>query len=371
MKPLSLFCLTRGGLALARLLGEGLGGAELHLPQRLAPEACFSYGEVHPFRTLGEACWHGFAKSSGLIFIMAAGIVVRTLGPLLKDKRREPGVVVVDERGAYAISLLGGHRGGGNALAKRVASLTGGRAVITTASEVRGTLALDVMAERFGLVPEDGLTLRRVSLALVEGENVGFWAEAEIAPYLKGELESRKGVILHGTLEGLLSSGLKTLVLITDGFPSLNPPQERNFLYLRPRWLAVGVGCRKGVSAREVQAAVMGTLKERNLSPLSIRCLSSLDLKAHEEGLVAFSLAAELPIEYHSREAINGVKSIPNPSRLVREKVGVRGVCEPAALLSAPGGSLICPKRKWGRVTVAVARAPFLLSGSAPAPQNT
>ncbi|MFQ6111868.1 MAG: cobalamin biosynthesis central domain-containing protein, partial [Nitrospinota bacterium] len=189
MKRVSLFCLTRGGLALARLLGEGLGGGELHLPERLAPEASFPFGEVHPFRTLGEACREAFTRSSGLIFIMAAGIVVRSLAPLLKDKRREPGVVVVDEGGAYAISLLGGHRGGGNALAGRVASLTGGRAVVTTGSEVRGTLALDLLAERFGLTPEDSLALRRASMALVEGEKVAFWAEDEIAPYLKKEIE--------------------------------------------------------------------------------------------------------------------------------------------------------------------------------------
>src|SRR5208283_281835 len=102
----------------------------------------------------------------GLIFIMAAGIVVRTIALLLKDKRTDPGVVVLDEKGQFAISLLSGHLGGANALAAEIAEFMGGKAVITTASDVNDMPSLDLWAQQqdltideWGLLPHAGTRL--------------------------------------------------------------------------------------------------------------------------------------------------------------------------------------------------------------------
>jgi cobalt-precorrin 5A hydrolase len=88
-----------------------------------------------------------FQAGRPLVCIMALGIVVRILGPLAKDKKTEPPVVVVDEAGRFAISVLGGHEGGANELANQVAQAIGAMPVITTASEVLG-LVLGVGCRR-------------------------------------------------------------------------------------------------------------------------------------------------------------------------------------------------------------------------------
>ena len=68
---------------------------------------------------------------------MAAGIVVRGISPYLQGKDTDPAVVVVDEAGRFAVSLLSGHLGGANEL-PGVATVLGGTAVITTATDVTG-----------------------------------------------------------------------------------------------------------------------------------------------------------------------------------------------------------------------------------------
>lgn len=83
-------------------------------------------------------------KSRALIFIMATGIVIRTIAPLIKDKRTDPAIIVLDERGRFAISLLCGHSGGANDIAKEIADFLGGEAVITTAYDRPKNLVIGI-----------------------------------------------------------------------------------------------------------------------------------------------------------------------------------------------------------------------------------
>ena len=83
------------------------------------------------------------------VFIGAMGICVRTISPYIKDKHEDPAVVCVDSMGINAISVLSGHIGGANDLAREVAVLIGAREVITTQSDNAGLWALDTFAERF------------------------------------------------------------------------------------------------------------------------------------------------------------------------------------------------------------------------------
>lgn len=76
-----------------------------------------------------------FSEFDGIVFCMATGIVVRVIAPYIKDKYTDPAVVVVDEDGRFAISLLSGHEGGANSLAIQVANSLGAEPVVTTASE--------------------------------------------------------------------------------------------------------------------------------------------------------------------------------------------------------------------------------------------
>ena len=130
------FYITAQGRGLAESLSLGFPGAAL-------------------LRFSGGAVADHWKTGAGLVFIMAAGIVVRTIAPLLTDKRTDPAVIVLDEKGRHAISLVGGHVAGANALAAQVARLCGGDAIITTASDVNGLPAIDLWAKTQGFVPED------------------------------------------------------------------------------------------------------------------------------------------------------------------------------------------------------------------------
>ncbi|MDQ7978955.1 cobalamin biosynthesis protein [Paraburkholderia sp. SARCC-3016] len=123
--------------------------------------------------------------------------------------------------------------------------------------------------------------------------------------------------------------------------------------------LVVGIGCKRGASVEQIDAAVRGALGPHAID--DVRAVATVDIKAHEAGIAGFCARHALPLHAFSREQIAhgpslsmGQTSAPSPA--VRAHVGVDGVCEPCALLAAPQGRLIAPKRVFeGGVTVAIA----------------
>lgn len=110
-----------------------------------------------------------------LVFIGAAGIAIRAIAPFVKDKFTDPPVIVLDEKGTFAIPLLSGHVGGGVTLAKVLAEYTGGRAVITTATDVQKKFAADVFAMENGLIITDREEAKKISAGILEKKNTGIF----------------------------------------------------------------------------------------------------------------------------------------------------------------------------------------------------
>jgi len=134
--------ISEAGLRLAEKLKCASADFHIWALDKLEAEDCDRFASV------GAAVADLFQLTNGFVFIMAAGIAARTLAPHLKDKSADPGAVVVDEAGDYAISLIGGHEGGANALAYRVAAAIGATAVISTGSEVRKALTIGIGCRR-------------------------------------------------------------------------------------------------------------------------------------------------------------------------------------------------------------------------------
>ena len=103
------------------------------------------------FGHISEVFPSAWRECDSIVCIMGCGIAVRMVSPLLEDKSADPAVVVVDQDGRFAISLVSGHIGGANELARKVASITGGQAVITTASDLQDKPAIDLAAKSAGL----------------------------------------------------------------------------------------------------------------------------------------------------------------------------------------------------------------------------
>ncbi len=286
----------------------------------------------------------------GFVCIMATGIVVRAIAPLLQGKTSDPCVVVLDEKGRHVVSLLSGHLGGGNDLARRVAALSGGEAVITTASDTLGLVPLDLWARAQNLVCESTAGLTQASAKLVNSGSLRIFSEVAIASLPQGLVEVPGPELADIVVSPRLGDYGTTVVF-------------------RPKNLVVGVGCNRGVPVEELRQACEELFAEQGLSQLSIRNLASIDLKNDEDGLLAFAQEHGWRIDFFSKEELNRVECVA-VSEAALLAVGAIGVAEPAALLSAQSNDLLVGKRKWRNVTMAVARVNCTLSEQDPALQN-
>jgi cobalt-precorrin 5A hydrolase len=156
------------------------GGAKLG--QRIAlayPEQVDLYLSPlnQPLKQLTERL---FPQYQGIVFIMALGIVVRTIAPFLQDKRKDPAVVCLDEAGSFVISVASGHLGGANKLTIQLAELLSAAPVITTATDVQGKIAFDVLAVEQDLLIEPFENLRLLNSALVNGEKIGLISQSQL-----------------------------------------------------------------------------------------------------------------------------------------------------------------------------------------------
>jgi len=350
----AIVTLTRGGTALGRRLRGLLPGAVLYAPERFLAAGEPAGDVIACDTSIRQTLQSAFQAHEALICIMATGIVVRELAPFLRSKHADPAVVVLDERGRHAISLLGGHRGGANELARRVATLLGGTAVLTTSSDVQELPAIDLLAVERGWTPGRTAQMTAVSAALVNGETVGWYQDAGDDDWLPEPPPAN--VVRFDSLEELVTAGPPAALLVTyrcvsqavvDAIPRM--------VVFHPRCLVVGVGCNRGTAAAEIDAALAQTLADAELEPRSVSGIATIADKADEVGLRAAADARAWPLSVFTRDEIRAAGAAPNPSPWAQRELGVPGVAEPAAVLGAAGGRLLVEKRKFPNVTVAVA----------------
>lgn len=354
-----ILALTPDGMALGgrvqRLLQSTGANVTLWLHRTLlTAENCCSGGDTAAakgFDSLSPVIKQAFECNIDLVCIMAAGIVVRSIAPFIKGKDQDPAVVVMDEAGRFVISLLSGHIGGANDLAMKVAGLINATPVITTASDVKGLPALDVLAQKAGLVIEDLKAVKRVQSALLRHKPVYVLNE------LGGISESLRAYGLDNLhfLDNLPVVGHETGIYA--GFRTM--PHLKNWLMLRPKELAVGVGCNRGTEAGEILSAIKKIFERFEFSLTCIKTFASIDAKQDETGLLEAANKLRVEIVWYSKEQLKEIKT-PNPSSTVERHMGVASVCEAAALLTARNAGhmnarLLIPKQKAGNVTVAVA----------------
>jgi len=336
MNEPAIVALTPHGLELGRRIATALAGSEvlaIHDGTRTRLQELFDAGRP-------------------LICIMALGIVVRILGSLAQNKETDPPVVVVDEAGQFAISVLGGHAGGANALAKQVARALGAIPVITTASDALGLPPLDLIGRDWGWKIERPENLKRVAAAAVRGETVGVYQDVGRTDWWQAfgdwpaTFQRLKFWPPQGYWAGLLAIS-DLLLPAFDLYPTV---------VYRPPTLVLGVGCRRGTPCAEIEEMFQAVCREQGFSPLSLAAIGTATLKADEPGLVDFAGRHGVPLRSFAVAELACVPNLPTPSEMVRHKIGTPGVAEPAALLAAPGGRLVTPKVKAARVTMALAR---------------
>ncbi len=282
--------------------------------------------------------WQSF---DALICIMASGIVIRAIARLVRDKKTDPAVIVMDQKGNYVIPLLSGHLGGANALAEEIATITGGTAVITTASDITRNTALDIWIRDNGLRAANPGVLPRLMGKLVDDGTVAIFSDSGLPP------------LPHDIVQ--VDSPDTADILVTQSSDTKGYCQDDK-LVLHPPVLVAGIGCNRGTPEEKISEAVEKTCSDKGLSPLCIFRIASIDLKADEKGLLEFSRRAKAQICLYSADELNRIGQA-GYSDIVFKATGARGVCEPAAVLASGNGPLLVEKRKWKDVTTAIARA--------------
>ncbi|MEW1589721.1 precorrin-3B C(17)-methyltransferase [Micromonospora vinacea] len=302
--------------------------------------AAWPHARLVQGETVADALRTAWADCDAVIAFLATGAVVRIVAPLLDDKRTDPAVVVVDEAARHAVALLGGHAGGANALAERVAAVLDARPVITTATDAVDLPGLDTLGW-----PVQG-AVAAVSRAILDGEPVGLVADADWPlPALPPNVRA--------TDEDPTDDGYR--LLVTD---RVVPLDERTAV-LRPPSLVAGVGASRGVPAAEVAELLHRVLADAGLDPASLRCLATADIKADEAGIRSTADALGVPLVTWPATRLAAV-DVPHPSEVVRAAVGTPSVAEASALLGPDGrvddATLLVGKTATAMATVAVAR---------------
>lgn len=318
---IALLALTDAGKALADRLCHALPDAAL----------LTEHGKV------AEILKNNWSRYDGFICIMATGIVVRGISPLFRDKQKDPCIVVMDQDGNYSVSLLSGHLGGGNELARLAAKISGGQAVITTASDVTGHTALDLWARDHNLAVADRDRLTAAMAVLINKGWIEVFSEVKLDEW---------------PTDFQLVDDPETADLLISFHTQINTIP----VHLHPRNLVVGTGCNRGTATRAFETSLAELCERHNLARKAIRNLASIDLKQDEQGLLDFAAANSWPIDFFAKDELNQVEQA-STSQAVLAATGAKGVAEPAAVLSAENGKLLIRKEKWQDVTLAVAVA--------------
>jgi cobalt-precorrin 5A hydrolase/precorrin-3B C17-methyltransferase len=326
----AVVCLGAGARDTARRIAAALPGARLHglAGRAIDADVVFDDTMAH-LRAL-------FRDQVPIVGVCAAGILIRAVAPLLADKTAEPPVLAVAEDASAIVPLLGGHHGA-NRLARALAAALGGSAAITTASELALGAALDDPPAGWRVA--NPAAAKPLAAALLAGKPVGLAVEAGDADWLAG------------------------IRFTAGGAPAVRITHRRSDggadLVLHPPVLALGVGCERDVAPEALAALVETTLGAHGLSPLSIACVASIDLKTDEPAVHALAQRLGVPARFFTAARLNAeAPRLKNPSDVVLRETGCPGVAEGAALAAAgDAATLIVAKTRAARATCAVALA--------------
>lgn len=289
-----------------------------------------------------------FDSNDVLIFVGACGIAVRKIAPYIKDKQTDPAVICIDELGTYVIPILSGHIGRANAIARYIAEQIGSTAVITTATDINGRFSVDSWAARNGFIIDDIKAAKEVSSAILE-QDIPLISEFKIAGQLPAGIRSEDGNTVRSYNDN--ADRFRNDIGIYIGC-NIRKPFSRT-LRLIPKAVHLGIGCRKGTDEDSIRQAVDKVLSEHDIDKRAVKCISSIDIKSGEKGLLDYAEHNNLPINFYSAEELNNLDGDFTSSEFVKGITGVDNVCERAAMIGAE--HLLVRKNAVNGVTIAAA----------------
>ena len=347
---IAILSVSEAGGRLARRLEQEL--LQKHVVDRYA-FARYADPDARSFEKTGDLMRDRFHAYDAWICICACGIAVRAVAPYLESKQTDPAVAVLDETARFVLPVLSGHVGGANALAVRLAQITGAQAAVTTATDTGGHFSPDSFAAANNLIVTDFSAAKEIAVSVLSGEPIGMVSEYPV-------VNMPSEISLHNY------SACRTGIYIGTA------PERKPFsvtLQLLPKNIVLGIGCRKGIPARTIAARAEAVMQAGGIDPRRICAVSSIDGKAAEHGLLEYCETLGVPLLTYSAgvlaAAVYPAESAGDgfsASVFVKNTVGVDNVCERAAVCGS-GGKLILRKHAGDGVTVSAAEKPFMADG--------
>lgn len=285
-----------------------------------------------------------FKNSKGIVFIGSLGICVRYIAPFIESKYRDPAVVCVDSSGKYVIPVISGHIGGANDLARQIAYITGGEAVITTQSDNSNKLSIDTLGAKFGWETfTNGISLNNAIIEYVNGGKCAMLLD--IKDRGTEYLERFKGdnIEVFYKFSDIKSKDYKVIIAVSPYIYTSDIPMVT---YV-PKVLHLGCGCKRGAEIGEAVEQIRESLIYRGINPAAIASVSSVDLKKDEQFIhkLAEGLLGEDRVLIYSPKELEGI-DVPNKSDMAFKVTGVYGVAEGSAIKAANYGPLLIEKQK-------------------------
>jgi cobalt-precorrin 5A hydrolase len=345
----AIVCITKNGINISRRIREKIPTASIYAQSKHKDS---SDGIIWFEKNTKIMIEEIFKEYESIICIFSLGAVIRLISNLLKDKKTDPAVIVIDDKANFVISALSGHLGGANSLTKSIAEFLNSTPVITTAADVNETIAVDLLGSDFKWRIENFENVTKVSAHMVNEEKIGVYQDAGETRWWNKELP--KNVTILDNIDDLKSNDFKAGLIISDRIITDPLIVNKSVIY-RPKSLVVGLGFHWDTTLEEIEDGILKVLGENRLSLLSIRNLSTLNRGKSPTSLASFSDKHGIPLEFYDKEKLDKIM-VPNPSDVVKKYEGTSSVSEASSILSS-GGELIVTKQKFPpNLTVAVSR---------------
>ena len=267
-----------------------------------------------------------FYSNDALIFISAVGIAVRGISKYIVSKTTDCAVICIDEKGDFVIPILSGHIGGANRLAKKIANITKGTAIITTATDINNKFAFDDWASKNNFQILNTYNIKKISSAILDGKTIYLKSDFQIEGNLPQNVQICKS-----------DEFFENTVVIT--FKNVG---DTSSLYIIPKCITIGIGCKKNTNEKTIKDVIYKFCEKNNISINAIKKLVSIDLKKDERGIINFCENYNIEFQTYTSSELSKVKGNFSSSDFVKDITGVDNVCERSAVIE---GNVILVKK--------------------------
>jgi len=279
-----------------------------------------------------------FNEYDCIIGIMASGIMIRSIAPHVNSKLSDPAVLLIDDNANFVISLLSGHFGGANDLTMKISGILNSTPVITTSTDVNNKVGIDSIAKRYYCSLENPRNIKYINRALINNQPVDLFLPSSFSYIIDNDVEKSYSIHFDDTIDFI-----KAVV-------------DDHEVILKPKMMVMGIGARRDIAVEKVENAITQACLILEIPPARIDYFATADVKKNERGIIENVNRLNKEIKIISMDSIKSYQNEEcSKSDFVMKQFGVKGVCEPTALIANGNNShLIFKKTAYDGVTIAV-----------------